>query len=959
MANNNNPSSSKKPSNQQVFISYNRADREACIQLRSELEKSGFSVFRDEENIEPGDQWVSELEKALERCAAFVLLIGKDGVQRWVSAEYHVALRRHYAKAEDTEPLLIFPILLEDASAASLPSFLMSFQSVRWNLSEPQPRKLLEAIKTRTVSNSIAVFEDCPFLGLSVFGRQDAPLFFGRRQETLKALEGLGDQQRIDPEKFRHTSGEQYFRWLQIAGNSGSGKSSLVNAGMLPLIEQGFLLERTGFGQWRILGPMMPGKDPVRSLRDALITGLTDDPLERIKLTDIIQLEKPAALADAVKSYRTAPVQTAYLLIVDQFEELFTFSEEHLRKQFDSLLANALGDANCPLFMISTVRADFLDRFEYLPHLQSIYNEHCKHYFLPLISTQGLQEIIEQPARLAGLDVSEIKHAILHDAKDEIGALPLVENALSQLWGQRQDNKLSGAIYLKKGGIAGMLKESADALLDRVEQAAPQKGRKAALELLLALTRVNDEGRNTRKRISREDAVYAAGKGDNELGELVLGMLSGERAVESLHAERQHKMRLVTTISEDAQEQKSHTQITEKSKQQNKPESETEKPIESQKSFKSGYVDLIHETLVRARQRTDNTQKPEGYWPTLYRYLEENPNRDWLEQQLRDETRKWQRNNVLGKVTRLCSYSEYKRYRKLNIRPATPEKRFLTWSKRMLTGIAVSGFIVFAFIVDNIYWAKKHDFPLEVELWNPLYRLGYKPLPEMVAIPAGRFMMGREDRDKIPIEIKKPFQLGQYEVTYKQYDYYVWTQQRQGHGDIEFPKDAPGGRSSQPVVNVSFDDATAYVAWLGNQIGAQCRLPTEYEWEYAARAGTDTAYYWGDDAGVNNANCDGCGSKWDNQQAASIGQFKANPFGLHDMLGNVWEWTCSEYGDDRSSEKAQQCPKTGGIGAHVLRGGSWDYIPVSMPASYRDGPNHPDFRDYSLGFRVLCLSPIE
>ncbi|MCP5244771.1 MAG: toll/interleukin-1 receptor domain-containing protein [Burkholderiales bacterium] len=220
MANNNNSLSS----NQQVFISYSRADREACIQLRSELEKSGFSVFRDEDDIYPGDQWVSELEKALEHCTAFVLLIGKDGVQRWVSAEYHVALRRHYAKAEDMRPLSIFPILLEDASAASIPSFLKSFQAIHWNFPEPLPHKLLEAIKPHPVGNSIALFDGCPFLGLSTFGRKDAPLFFGRRQEALKALEGLGDQQLIHPDKYQRTSGEQYFRWLQIAGNSGSCK---------------------------------------------------------------------------------------------------------------------------------------------------------------------------------------------------------------------------------------------------------------------------------------------------------------------------------------------------------------------------------------------------------------------------------------------------------------------------------------------------------------------------------------------------------------------------------------------------------------------------------------------------------------------------------------------------------------------------------------------------------------
>ena len=94
--------------------------------------------------------------------------------------------------------------------------------------------------------------------------------------------------------------------------------------------------------------------------------------------------------------------------IVDQFEELFTFSDESLRKQFDILLTDALQDTNCPLFLISTVRADFLDRFEYLPNLQKIYNRYCKRYFLPTISIKGLQEIVEQPARLAKLDVVKL-----------------------------------------------------------------------------------------------------------------------------------------------------------------------------------------------------------------------------------------------------------------------------------------------------------------------------------------------------------------------------------------------------------------------------------------------------------------------------------------------------------------------------------------------------------------------
>jgi formylglycine-generating enzyme required for sulfatase activity len=89
---------------------------------------------------------------------------------------------------------------------------------------------------------------------------------------------------------------------------------------------------------------------------------------------------------------------------------------------------------------------------------------------------------------------------------------------------------------------------------------------------------------------------------------------------------------------------------------------------------------------------------------------------------------------------------------------------------------------------------------------------------------------------------------------------------------------------------VSWNDAKAYVAWLSKMTGKEYRLLTEAEWEYAARARTTTAYYWGDEIGKNNTNCNGCGSKWDARQTAPAGKFAPNAFGLYDMIGNVWEW---------------------------------------------------------------------
>ena len=98
------------------------------------------------------------------------------------------------------------------------------------------------------------------------------------------------------------------------------------------------------------------------------------------------------------------------------------------------------------------------------------------------------------------------------------------------------------------------------------------------------------------------------------------------------------------------------------------------------------------------------------------------------------------------------------------------------------------------------------------------------------------------------------------------------------------------GRGTQPVINVTWDDAQQYVAWFSKMTGKPYRLLSEAEWEYAARAGTTTAYSWGDEIGKGNANCNGCGSEWDGRQTAPVGSFAPNQFGLYDMHGNVWEW---------------------------------------------------------------------
>jgi len=225
--------------------------------------------------------------------------------------------------------------------------------------------------------------------------------------------------------------------------------------------------------------------------------------------------------------------------------------------------------------------------------------------------------------------------------------------------------------------------------------------------------------------------------------------------------------------------------------------------------------------------------------------------------------------------------------------------------------------------------------------------------PEMVTIPAGEFQMGSpaseagrvDDETQHPVKVVS-FAMGVYEVTFAEYDRFAQATKR------ELPGDDGWGRENRPVINVSWHDAVAYTSWLSEQTGKRYRLPTEAEWEYAARAGSTTAYWWGDGVGRNHANCYGCGSQWDNKkQTVPVGSFERNEFGLYDVLGNVWEWTCSPYAEKWDGNKSA-CNNADTQTWRVIRGGSWNNIPRYLRSSIRNDSS-PDFRNYFQGFRVI------
>jgi formylglycine-generating enzyme required for sulfatase activity len=228
--------------------------------------------------------------------------------------------------------------------------------------------------------------------------------------------------------------------------------------------------------------------------------------------------------------------------------------------------------------------------------------------------------------------------------------------------------------------------------------------------------------------------------------------------------------------------------------------------------------------------------------------------------------------------------------------------------------------------------------------------------PEMTVVPAGSFTMGSppseagrgsDENSQHRVTFARPFAVGQFALTFEEWDACIADGGCNGYQ----PSDG-WGRGRRPVINVSWDDAKGYVAWLSKKTGKTYRLLTEAEYEYATRAGTQTAYPWGNAIGKNNANCNGCGSQWDNKQTAPVGSFAANGFGLYDMVGNVLQWTEDCYNDNYNGAPANGSAWTGSdCGRRVVRGGSWYNYPEILRSANRNGIP-PSVRPDDLGFRV-------
>lgn len=484
------------PKRYDVFLSHNSTDKPAVEYLAQKLRKAGLEPFLDTWHLVPGEPWQDALEDALDQSRTCAVFLGPRGLGPWENEEMRVALDERVRNPD----FRVIPVLLPDTEMPErgrLPRFLRRLRWVdfRKGLGDAYAFYLLTCgIKgVQPVPPPDITEEVCPYRGLQSFHEEHAEFFFGREALTQWLVERL----RLS------TGSSQTSRFLAVIGPSGSGKSSVVRAGLIPALRQGAL---PGSETWTIL-VMRPDAHPLEELAAhlaPLLAGEGDRVAKKmLQLQDELQSDRRTLHAEVRLGLGEKDPNVSILIVVDQFEELFTLCrDEKERQSFLNNLLYASGIVQGRTAVVIAMRADFYAQAAAYPELADRMADH-QVLVTPMEETE-LRQAIETPAQQVGLTFDPgLVDTILDDVLGEPGALPLLEHALLQLWERRRGRQLTFEAYQKIGRVDGAVARRAEA--EYGELTAEQK--KVARRTLLRLVQPGEGTEDTRRRARLSELV--------------------------------------------------------------------------------------------------------------------------------------------------------------------------------------------------------------------------------------------------------------------------------------------------------------------------------------------------------------------------------------------------------------------------------------------------------------------
>ena len=501
-----------------VFLSHNSADKPAVEELAIRLKADGLESWLDKWHLIPGEPWQQALEKALSDSKSVAVFVGPTGFGPWQNEEMRAALAKRVS--ESAGNFRVIPVLLPGGTReerSRLPPFLLASTWVEFRKSldeEEAYHRLKSGILGLPpgLAPGQSLYEgQCPYRGLQVFQPEHSAFFFGREARIEWLLNALRPSQ-------PYTQGvpQRENRFLAIVGASGSGKSSLARAGLVPALKNGKL---EGSENWPII-IFRPGHDPLENLAVAL----AGDKTIGNRLGDVGELISKLESSDSRLhltirvALGAAPETQRVVLLIDQFEEIFTLHSDEKsnprasrsfrdirkmstsdtrRKAFIDNLIYAAGIGDGQVIVVLTMRADFYSKCAAYPHLAAALTDH-QELVGPMTETE-LREVIERPAQMVGLELEPgLTEMLLSEMEDQPGALPLLQHALWELWQRREGRRLTVAAYRAIGGLEGALEQQANEIFAGLSPSEQETCRR----IFLRLTQPGEGSEDTKRRVA-------------------------------------------------------------------------------------------------------------------------------------------------------------------------------------------------------------------------------------------------------------------------------------------------------------------------------------------------------------------------------------------------------------------------------------------------------------------------